>query len=38
MKTNHILLIDDNEIDNIVNNHVIIKSKIAEKITIKGFV
>lgn len=35
MKTNHILLIDDNEIDNIVNNHVIIKSKIAEKITIK---
>ncbi|OYX84078.1 MAG: hypothetical protein B7Y83_09375 [Flavobacteriales bacterium 32-34-25] len=35
MKTNHVLLIDDNEIDNIVNNHVIMKSKIAEKITIK---
>lgn len=35
MKTNHVLLIDDNDIDNFISNHVIIKSKIAEKITIK---
>lgn len=35
MKTNHILLIDDNEIDNIINNHIIAKSKIAEIITTK---
>ncbi len=36
MKTSHVLLIDDNQIDNIINNHVILKSKIAEKITVKS--
>ncbi|MGL2967177.1 response regulator [Flavobacterium sp. XGLA_31] len=36
MKTNHVLLIDDNEIDNFISNHVIQKTKIAEKITVKG--
>lgn len=36
MKTSHVLLIDDNQIDNIINNHVILKSKIAEKITVKA--
>lgn len=35
MKVKNILLIDDNEIDNYVNNHIITKSKIAEKITVK---
>jgi CheY-like chemotaxis protein len=35
MKVKHALLIDDNDIDNYVNNHIISKSKTAEKITIK---
>ncbi|MEN9908903.1 MAG: hypothetical protein RLZZ540_2052 [Bacteroidota bacterium] len=35
MKLKHVLLIDDNDIDNYVNNHIVTKSKIAEKITIK---
>lgn len=35
MKVKHVLLIDDNDIDNYVNNHIITKSKIAEKITVK---
>lgn len=34
MKTNHILLIDDNDIDNYINNHIIEDSKIADKITV----
>ena len=36
MNVKHILLIDDNDIDNYVTNHVIKKSKIAEKITTKN--
>jgi len=36
MKTTHILLIDDNDIDNFITNHVITKAEIAEKITIKS--
>lgn len=36
MKMNHILLIDDNEIDNYINNHIIKVSNIAEKITVKN--
>lgn len=36
MKMKHILLIDDNDIDNYVTNHVITKSQRAEKITIKN--
>ena len=35
MKVKHVLLIDDNDIDNYVNNHIITKSKITEKITVK---
>ncbi|MGA9637450.1 response regulator [Flavobacterium sp.] len=35
MKKKHILLIDDNEIDNYVTNHIISKSQLADKITIK---
>lgn len=34
MKTNHILLVDDNYLDNYINNHVIEDNNIAEKITI----
>lgn len=36
MKTTHILLIDDNEVDNYISDHLITKSKIAEKISIKN--
>lgn len=36
MKINHILLIDDNEIDNYINNHIISQSRISEKITVKN--
>lgn len=32
----HILLIDDNHIDNYVTNHIISRSQMAEKITIKN--
>lgn len=32
----HVLLIDDNDIDNYVNNHIISKSLMAKKITIKN--
>lgn len=32
----HVLLIDDNDIDNYVTNHVISRSQMAEKITIKN--
>lgn len=35
MKSKNVLLIDDNDIDNYVNNHIIRKSKIADKITVK---
>jgi len=35
MKVKNVLLIDDNDIDNYVNNHIIRKSKIADKITVK---
>ncbi len=36
MKMNHILLIDDNEIDNYINNHIIRENDIAEMITVKN--
>lgn len=36
MKTTHILLIDDNDIDNFITHHVISKAEIAEKITVKN--
>ncbi len=36
MKVKHILLIDDNDIDNYVSNHVVKKSQITDKITIKN--
>jgi CheY-like chemotaxis protein len=36
MVKKHILLIDDNDIDNYINNHIVKKSKLAEKITIKN--
>ena len=36
MKKNHILLIDDNDIDNYINNYIIRNNKISEKITIKN--
>ncbi|REH01821.1 response regulator [Flavobacterium aquicola] len=32
----HVLLVDDNDIDNYVTNHIVKKSKIAEKISIKN--
>jgi len=32
----HVLLIDDNDIDNYVTNHIISRSQIAKKITIKN--
>ncbi|MBW4360103.1 response regulator [Flavobacterium taihuense] len=35
MTKKHVLLIDDNDIDNYITNHTINKSQIAEKITIK---
>lgn len=36
MKKKHALLIDDNDIDNYVNNHIVKKSQMVEKITIKN--
>ncbi|HSD07069.1 response regulator [Flavobacterium sp.] len=36
MKKKHILLIDDNDIDTYITNHIVKKSQIAEKITIKN--
>ncbi len=36
MKKNHILLIDDNEIDNYINNHIVKENGIAEKISVKN--
>lgn len=36
MKKKHVLLIDDNEIDNYVSKHVVSHSKMAEKISVKG--
>lgn len=36
MKRKHILLIDDNEIDNYVTNYIVTKSQLAEKITTKN--
>jgi CheY-like chemotaxis protein len=34
-KKKHVLLIDDNDIDNYITNHIIARSQMAEKITIK---
>lgn len=34
MKLKHALLIDDNEVDNFISKHVIIDSKMAEKVTV----
>jgi len=36
MKKKHILLVDDNDIDTYITNHIVKKSQIAEKITIKN--
>lgn len=36
MEKTHILLIDDNDIDTFVNKHIVIKSKITNKITTKN--
>lgn len=36
MKVNHILLIDDNDIDNYINNYIISDNNIAEWISIKN--
>lgn len=36
MRKKHILLVDDNDIDNYINDHVIQDNDIAEKITIKN--
>jgi len=36
MNSAHILLIDDNDIDNFITHHIIAKAEIAEKITIKN--
>ena len=36
MKLRHVLLIDDNDIDNYVSKHVVDQSKIAETITVKN--
>jgi len=36
MKLKHILLIDDNEIDNFINSYIISNSKIAKTITVKS--
>jgi len=36
MKVKHVLLIDDNDIDNYINNHIVKKSKISDKISIKN--
>lgn len=35
MKKNHILLIDDNEVDNYLSNYIISKNQLAEKTSIK---
>lgn len=35
MKKKHALLIDDNDVDNYVTNHIVMKSQMVEKITIK---
>lgn len=36
MKLKHVLLVDDNDIDNYINNHIVKKSQITEKITVKN--
>lgn len=36
MKTKHVMLIDDNDIDNYITRHVVSKSGIADKISIKN--
>ncbi|HLG35246.1 MAG TPA: response regulator [Bacteroidia bacterium] len=35
MKMKHVLLIDDNDMDNYISNHIISKNNLAEKISIK---
>lgn len=35
MKIKHVLLIDDNDMDNYISNHIISKNNIAEKISVK---
>ncbi len=36
MELKHVLLIDDNEIDTFVSKHIVMNSKMAEKITVKN--
>lgn len=36
MKRKHVLLIDDNEIDNYISKHIVTKSQMAEKVSVKG--
>lgn len=36
MKKQHVLLIDDNEVDNYISKYIFTKSQMAEKITIKS--
>ena len=36
MKKKHVLLVDDNVTDNFITNHIVKKSKITEKITVKN--
>ncbi len=36
MNSKHTLLIDDNEVDNYISQHIILKSKMSEKVTVKS--
>lgn len=36
MKLKHVLLIDDNELDNYISKHIISQSKMADKITVRS--
>ncbi len=36
MKKRHVLLIDDNNVDSFINKHIVTKSQISEKITVKN--
>lgn len=36
MKKRHVLLIDDNNVDSFINKHIVTKSQISDKITVKN--
>ena len=36
MKKKHVLLIDDNNVDSFINKHIVTKSQISERITVKN--